>query len=221
MAQLPANERQFIAGVSAATGIDPRVLATWIAGEGHPGDLYNNYMNITAGTADYNASRSGSPRSVGTAAAGTAEFPDVQSGITATVAEINALGLNHFAGETPRQEIADIAATNWASSHYGGPGGPNLVNDFAGMFGSAAVDSPYQGKGSAASAAITGNIPTTYGQVKGAVTGDINSITSGLSFFTSWRFAEIVGGSLLLLLGLLLLGKQFGVSSPVRVPVVG
>lgn len=53
------------------------------------------------------------------------------------------------------------------------------------------------------------------------ITGSIDSVGKFFSFVTSWRFAEIVSGAMLLLLGLFLVGKQFGVVSPVNLPVVG
>lgn len=231
---LSPDQAQFVQGVAAQTGIDPRVLIAWGAGEGHPGDLYHNYMNITATTA-----RSlGVPVS-GVAAANTAEFPDVQTGIDATVKEIRSLGLASLAHKTPRQEIAAIAASPWASSHYGGPGGPNLQATFASLFGgSSSLDTPWQppssatgiagavGTGSAADAGsvdITGSGggPSVAGAGKAvadAALGPIHSVEGLIKFVTSWRFAEIVGGFLLLIVGLVLLGRQLGVNVPAPGP---
>jgi hypothetical protein len=253
--QLSQDELTFVAGVSTQTGIDPRVLLTWIKGEGSPGDQVHNYMNITASTARYNASRFGSPQPSGETIPTnnpTAEFASVQDGIAATVAEIRSLGLTRFKGETPRQEIADIAATNWASSHYGGPGGPNLQRDFAGLFGSAALDSSYQSGSRLQSFAVQLNrgvmgditsgagalvdtglgaltlipgvnasavgLPNTPGAQQQAASWLKTKLGDPFAFFTSWRFAEVVGGALLLLVGLVLLGRQFGARSPVPVP---
>lgn len=220
---LSANEQQFVQGVSQGTGIDPRVLVAWIASEGHPGDQFNNYMNITAATAAYNKAKYGAPGPSGSTVPSsnpTAEFGSVQDGITATISEINSLGLQ-FAGQSPRSEIATIAASGWASGHYGGPGGPNFVATFNSLY-PGQVDSQYQGVGKVP-VIDPGRNPNTVGGPVGTVVhtgeGVVNSVTGGLSFFTSWRFAEIVGGALLLLLGLFLVGKQFGVAPPVPIPV--
>lgn len=233
MANLTADEAAFVQGVSQQTGIDPRVLIAWIASEGHPGDLYHNYLNIQTPTA-----QSLGIQTVGTAAANTAEFGDVQTGIRATSAEIKSLGLTRLAGQTPSSQISQIAASPWASSHYGGPGGPNLRNTFASIFSSAGLNSPYEGPdaagqitgdinvgGSAATPGLFGS-GTLGGAAQGvyqgsgaqaavkAVTGPINSIEGLIKFVTSWRFYEILGGFALLLVGLILLGRQFGVSAP-------
>jgi hypothetical protein len=184
---------------------------------------------------------------VGTAAANTAEFGNVQTGIDATVREIKNLGLTSLAHETPQTEISQIAASPWASSHYGGPGGPNLANTFSSIFTSAGLTTAWSppsgavaiantvGSGSAADAGsyTLGNAyqayDTTlgYGQPSlqkdvaqplqtavGAVPAAISSTTDALKFLTSWRFAEIVGGSLLLLVGLILVGRSLGISAP-------
>lgn len=49
--------------------------------------------------------------------------------------------------------------------------------------------------------------------------GSISSVTDALKFLTSWRFAEVVGGFLLLLVGLYLLGRQFGLAVPAPGPL--
>lgn len=210
MATISADEKAYVAGVSAATGIDPRVLIAWIASEGHPGDMYHNYMNITASTA----------RSRGIPIVGqtipydnpTAEFSDVQTGIRAAVTEMNALGLGNLSGETPREQISAIAASPWASSHYGGPGGPNLVSAFSNLFGSSALTSPGQGSSGAAAIAVgAAPFPTKIGDARNALEG---ALKSPWEFVTSWRFAEVLGGALLLLVGVVLLARQFGVAVP-------
>jgi hypothetical protein len=52
-----------------------------------------------------------------------------------------------------------------------------------------------------------GNFPTVAGTA-------LNSVSGLISFLTSWRFAEVIGGVILLIIGLVLLGRQFGVSPP-------
>lgn len=222
------QELQFVQGVSSKTGIDPRVLITWIAGEGHPGDLYNNYMNITADTARYLGEQVS-----GVAAANTAEFANVQTGIDATVREMQNLGLGNLANITPRQAIGKIAASPWASSHYGGPGGPNLISDYQSRFGSPDVGYwPPTATGRAGNqvginvggvggpTVVSGAIGAVGDAGAGVVSGvkgiasGISSVGDFLSFITSWRFVEILGGFFLLIVGLILLGRQYGMSMP-------
>lgn len=222
---LTQDEATWVQGVSAQTDIDPRVLIAWAQSEGHPGDTAFNYLNIQTPTAE-----SVGVRPSGTLAANTAAFGSVQDGITAAVREIQSLGLSHESGKTPAATIADIAASPWASSHYGGPGGPNLRRVFASDFSAAGLTSKYEGPSMAGE--ITGTfapkgagsgtvlgvsgldpIPPAKKVVKDAYAG----LTAGEKFFkfvTSWRFAEVAGGFLLLLVGLYLLGRQFGVTPP-------
>lgn len=134
---LPGNDTKtsYINQVAEATGLDPRVVAAWAAGEGHPGDFpgYFNYMNITTATAH----SLGIP-TVGTGPAGTAIFGNMANGVLAAAKEIDSLGIS--SAGTPRDQIASIAASRWAESHYGGPGGPNLVRTYVSMFGEQALD---------------------------------------------------------------------------------
>ncbi len=48
----------------------------------------------------------------------------------------------------------------------------------------------------------------------------IESVPKALSFILSYRFLEVIGGGLLVLLGIYLLGKQLGVDVPVPSPAV-
>jgi hypothetical protein len=205
------NEVEFVKGVAQSTGLDPDVLYAWIASEGHPGDLYNNYLNIASATA-----RSLGEPTVGTAAASTAEFGSVQVGIDATVKEIRSLGIDKAAGQAPSGQINQIAASPWASSHYGGPGGPNLANVFRSMFpGRFGVAEPSIVNPPGPSITDVGaNIKTGAGDVASAAGNVLGFPERAFQFLTSWRFAEIVGGFLLLIVGLILLGRQFGLSMP-------
>ena len=120
------------------------------------------------------------------------------------------LGLGNEADKTPAQTFTDIAATNWAQSHYGGTGGPWLVADFQNDgFGS--PNSPYQGPSAVVGdPAVTGAVTS----VEKAVTAPLSSLTDFFNFITSIRATELVGGFLLLLVGLILLGRQLGVNGP-------
>ena len=185
MANISAQEAEFINNVAGATGLDPRVMEAWAAGEGHPGDEAWNYWNITASTA----------RSLGIQPSGelapasnpTAAFPDPKTGEQATIAEIKSLGLGNEGKRTPRQQIADIAASPWASSHYGGPGGPNLVADFESLFPSANLDGPPMKGAGQSGGGITGAVTGAVG----AVTGAAGDATSGLESAVTGPFKAI------------------------------
>ncbi len=73
---------------------------------------------------------------------------------------------------------------------------------------------------------ITSDVGGAAGAVGGAVSGAVGdvlhpfqAIGDVFTFLTSWRFAEVLGGFALLIVGLMLLGKQFGISPPAVVPV--
>ena len=194
------NRLSYADTVAALTGLDPRVVFAWQSAEGHPGDEpgYSNYMNIQSATAN----SLGIPIT-GTGPAGTVMLSNIGVGEKAAVAEIKSLGLGSEKGKTPAQQISDIAASPWASSHYGGPGGPNLQADFSNIFGAAALGGPPQ----------TGSAGTSVaGSVAGAVTAPISSVTDALgsafTFLFSYRFLEILGGGALILVGLYILAQQ-------------
>lgn len=205
------DERTFIQQVALRTGIDPRVLAAWIASEGHPGDEGFNYLNLQSQTA-----LSVGVKPSATLAADTAAFGSVQDGITATVREINALGLGHEAGKTPAAEIADISGSGWASSHYITPRGSNLIADvFRSRYGAGALGGPYSSDIGKVGAVKVPLSQSPIGQAAGAVVSALTLPERIFAFLTSWRFAELLGGAALVLLGFYLLGRQFGVSPPI------
>jgi hypothetical protein len=198
-----ADKEQYAAYISANTGFDPRVVEAWISGEGHPGDLpgYFNFMNIQAATAAYNHDPY-----VGVGPANTAIFGSIDRGEKAALDEINALHLGNESGKTIAQQISDIAASPWASSHYGGPGGPNLVRDFQGMYpgvniGGAAQKSPYAGAGGGG---IDLNPADAIGGLFGHPVGAIEGIVM--------RGLMILGGTLVVLIGLYFIVRAFGLA---------
>jgi hypothetical protein len=219
-----SSRTTYIDVLSAATGLDPRVLDVWISGEGHPGDEpgYFNYMNITTGTAQslgVPTTGSGPPSSNPTAI-----FGNLAAGVAAALAEIRSLGLGAEQGKSPQQQISDIAASPWASSHYGGPGGPNLVSVFEQRYGAGALS---QGSVSAqpsfSQVAAAGGKGSPYGGVPfggqvqsavSAVTGPISTAEDAIKFVFSYRFLEIVAGLGLVAIGLVGLAREVGVKPP-------
>lgn len=83
--------------------------------------------------------------------------------------------------------------------------------------------------GSEGVSAVGGDLGTFKGAVTGGVIAEGSALATGagqlakpftnwFDFVTSWRFAEIVGGFLLLIVGLILVGRSFGLSTP-RTPL--
>lgn len=66
---------------------------------------------------------------------------------------------------------------------------------------------------------VTGAVGGAAKSVTGAVTGPINSVEDALKFVFSYRFLEIIGGAALVLVGLIGLMKEVGVSVPAPGPV--
>jgi hypothetical protein len=197
-------EAQFANYLATKTGLDPRVILTWTRGEGNPGDLpgYYNYLNIQAATAAAN-----NDPITGVGPANTAKFGSLSAGEKAALDELNALGLSHEQGKTIAQQFTDIGNSPWASSHYGNPPGQNLLNDFKNFY-------PGIQPGTAADPGAKVTSGTGIPNPIAPITDAIGSITDAFKFIFSLRFLEILGGGLLILLGLYLLGKQFGVSVP-------
>lgn len=226
MAKLSPDEVQFVQGVSTQVGLDPRVLIAWVEQEGAlaPGGTGgHNYLNLRPYQGDpYSSVSSG----------GFEQFASVNDAITATVRRLRqpfAAPIVSSAQRSPAQEIAAIASTGWDASHYGGPGGPNLQRTFNGLF-PGQISSPWHppprtGMDAASVGIDVHNIGTPWGaaaaashipgvvQVEGAVHA-LRSVGDLIRFITSWRFAEIVGGILLLVVGLVLIGRHFGISPP-------
>jgi hypothetical protein len=82
-------------------------------------------------------------------------------------------------------------------------------------------ESGFTGTGQTGIGAFGGAIRTGETSTASAVKSGAQAIASAASFperafdfLTSWRFAEVVGGALLLLAGVLLLGRQFGLQPP-------
>lgn len=204
---------RFANGVAAQTGLDPRVIVAWGQLETGGNPIGHNWLNERPGSGGRGFS--GVPE--GSSPGGFAEFNSTQDAITETAYWINNFsnyaGVKSSGGKPPAQEIAAIAASPWDAGHYGGSGGPNLLREFNSLY-----------PGDAQSPAQTG--PTSgVGAPQGVpnpldtLTKPFKSVEQALTFLTSWRFAEVVGGFALLVVGLVLLGKQFGVNAPTPVPV--
>jgi hypothetical protein len=214
----------FVQGVSQQTGIDPRVLVAWIKQEGAyapNGTKGFNFLNLRP--------YAGDPYS-GVSSGGFEQFSGVQDAITATVRRINqpfASGIRASVGKTPQESISAIAASGWDAAHYGGPGGPNLVAAFTGLFNKAALSDSYLSPASAGgvaaaagtgSAADAGSSDLGVGGAVKSIGGAITAVPDFLGKITSLDFllraGEVIGGAILILAGLYLLAKQIGLATP-------
>jgi hypothetical protein len=125
---LTSGQEQFAARLAQLTGLDPRVISAWElaeesgnAAKAYQGRGYFNWLNIGQfdsgpGQIAFDAAF----KDPITAAEQTARFLEgkwggASSGIRAILAT---------AGKSPQEQIAAIASSGWASSHYGG--GANL-----------------------------------------------------------------------------------------------
>lgn len=234
---LDASSARFIEGVSAQTGIDPRVLVAWLENEG---------ANAKNGTGGYNYLNlrpfPGDPY-VSVSSGDFEQFSNVSDAVAATVRRLEqpfarpiiAAARGHA---TPQQEIGAIATTGWDSTNYGGFGvGPNLLKTFAGIFGGeAGLTSTYQGPGTAAEVAATAGTGSAADAgsfdannaadaAKNAINGALGGLAGIFGGIWSWiqsrleRLGLLLAGALLVILGVLLVARGEGISTPV--PAVG
>lgn len=123
---ITADDDAFATTLSMLTGLDKRVVLAWTVAEtsgGTNGVRGYNFLNI--GNTDsnpYGGPRWNSPQE---AAQGTADWlrKNPASGAVILAA----------AGKPPDQQLAAIASSPFASSHYGNPPGTNLVRDYNGL----------------------------------------------------------------------------------------
>lgn len=226
------NQARFIIGVSAATKIDPRVLVAWVQAEGayaQNGTGGFNYLNLRPAAGDVGVSH--------VTQGNFDNFTSVNAAITSTVNRLrNPFAAPILATArtkpTPAQQINAIASTGWDSGHYGGNGGVNLVNIYTSLFknpndhyldpsnargvvntagtGSAATGASYDANNAVND--VTGAAGTAANYVVNQIPGvkEIRSIGDAIGWIgNNWdRIAWVVGGTILVLLGFVLLGGK-------------
>lgn len=197
-----AERAQFANAVASQTGLDPRVVSAWAQEEtgGHPYGGFHNWLNLRPYPGD--------PYS-GVSPGNFEEYSSLNDAVAATVRRLNqpfAAGIRSSAGQSPASQISAIAASGWDAGHYGGAGGPRLRSVFDSLWGHAA-----EGKAVPAGSTVGPQGPGEgVAGPGGAVGGIARDLSAPFRFLTSWRLWEVVGGFLLLLIGLYLLGRQFG-----------
>jgi cell wall-associated NlpC family hydrolase len=125
---LTGGQEKFVARLAQLTGLNPRVVAAWALAEESGGaaqarEAAGNFNWLNIGYFDSGAGRIAFDRAFAdpvSAAEQAARF--LQGKWGGASSSIRAI-LNNV-GATPEQQLAGIANSNWASSHYGG--GANL-----------------------------------------------------------------------------------------------
>lgn len=215
-----AQEALFSNAVAKGTGFDPRVIYAQAQSEGAyaPGGTGGlNFLNLSSDTV-----RSLGLPFAGSSSGGFAQFANLAQAENATIAEYRspAIGLTAPA-PTVSGEIAQIAATPWDATHYGGVGGPNLAATFKSLYG----DTAFAGKASTSNSGVLGSSPS--GLFNPSTGAALNPPQSGLQTATNWfgwitnpknlqRLGEIVGGSVLIGLGLVMVGRSASSSGPAQ-----
>lgn len=202
---------QFANAIAAATGLDPRVVYTWTQEEtgGTPYGGYHNWLNLRP--------YAGDPYT-GVSPGGFEEFSSVQQAEQATLRRLRqpfASGILASRGEPPQSEIAAIAASNWDAGHYGGAGGPALVNVFRSLYPDVNISSP------AAHTPISAATGSPSGGVVAGTESAVGGVLSGAEGIVI-RGLMILGGVLVALVGLYLIVRSFGLApGPLDVLPVG
>lgn len=234
--QLRQTEQLFSQGVAGATGLDPRVVYAQVQAEGAyaPGGTGGlNFLNLKSATVQ----SLGLPYASSTSA-GFAQFANLAQAETASAAEYRSpnIGLT-TPSPTPIGQIEQIAGSNWDQSHYGG--GQNLISDFTSLYGAGALSAPaektnipitgggsgglYSLSGAPANPIGVGGISTATPGV-GPVVSAAQSVAGGATGFFDWitntnnliRVGEIIGGSVLMLVGVIILARGATKQGPVK-----
>jgi hypothetical protein len=230
--ELQNQERIFANAVGAGTGIDPRVILAQEQAEGAyaPGGTGGfNFLNLRP----FEPNQGGATSDVGvtgTSSGGFDQFANLADAITSSIHRFDqpfasgVITAAHTAGATPQTEITALQKSGWDAGGYTG-----LSTDFTDLFGEQALTGP------AANASVTaypvgGGATTSTSSLGGTLTSAVpglsqaESLFSGADSFFQWigqpanliRVGEVIAGSLLIGLGLILLGKGATQSGPAQ-----
>lgn len=132
---LTSDQVAFANQVAAATGLSPQVVEAWEAQEGNPSGSTGSYNFLNITTAH------GQGVVVPSSGLTFANYSSLADAVSASVSLINKLGIAKAAsGQAPAGQIAAIAASPWdGTGHYGGAGGPNLLNTYKSVTGGVAL----------------------------------------------------------------------------------
>jgi hypothetical protein len=213
MAGLNNDEAHFLASVSQATGIDPRVIAAWMFEEGafkKGGTGGFNYLNLRPTAVDGHTSVS---------SGGFSQYPDVNAAISATIQVLHQPNMKIILATaqtrpTPQKQITAIAASPWDSGHYGGAG-QSLIATITSLFGGQAVlGDKYEGPENAQAVAATvgsGSAADWTSYDAGNAAHDIVSPFENLYSWLigSWqRVLFVAAGAILVIIALLLIANS-------------
>lgn len=232
MAHFNQDQATFLISVSKQTGIDPRVIASWMWAEGafrKGGTGGYNYLNLRPFSGD---------KSVAVSSGGFSQFANAQDAANATVAVLHqpnmALILNTAKTKpTPAQEIHAIHLSPWSSDGYG-QGGINLLKSASYLFGNGIFSDHYVDPGNAQSIAAEmgqsasdwtsfdmgdlGKAAESGGEAAankiGQVAHDLASPFESLASFFKWlgnnwdRVLFVAGGAILVIIALLLVANS-------------
>lgn len=209
-----AQELAYIQQKAASLGLDVQAVLAVAATEGgslpsNIGDKGTSFgpwqlhaggalpSTIWAKGAGYSQQWANSPAGIDYALNGIASVAKNQTGATAVNSIVTGF-------EKPKDPTTEISR---ATSIYQDGGGPSLKSNDGSIVGS-----------------INGGLLHIPGvasaeDLPGKITKPFSTIEDVFNFLTSWRFAEVLGGFALLIVGLVLLGKQFGISPPAAIPV--
>lgn len=215
------EEANFANWIAGRTGLDPRVILSWAALESGGSALAHNWLNIRPYPGD---------PYIGVSPGGFEEFSSVSEAEQATLTRLRmpfARPIIASAGQPPATEILAIASTGWDAGHYSktpkdrSTWGENLLSEFESLYPSGNPQGPPTKSKVTGTGGGGGSPSSGVGDPFGIVSG----ITGFFGGIWSWflnhleRLGLLLAGALLVILGVLLVARGEGISTPV--PAVG
>lgn len=152
VALLAPKQQQFASAFAAQTGLNPRVVSSWLLAEQsgsaakfYEGKGYNNWLNIArTDSGDAGGAHSGVWSNPASAAKASAEWIKGQGQIAHEYGKPAAgiMSILHTAGKGPQEQIKAIAGSGWASSGYNG--GSTLTQLYSQLGGERLPAAPQQ-----------------------------------------------------------------------------
>lgn len=214
------NQSQFAEDIARATGLDPRVVYAWAQSEGayaKGGTGGFNFLNLRPYSGDKYASVSpgGFEQFSSLADAEKATLRRISMPFASPIAKAGQAA-KFGAALSPAQEIGAIASTGWDSGHYGGPGGPALQRIFASIFPNQLGTAIANNAGSFGGQDVAGGVNRGAKHIPGVSQAEAAAKNAGaVAAAIGWLFngahitrvGEVLAGSVLVAIGLVILGK--------------